>query len=77
VTATGNRWASNLLALHLQIYGAVKIPTTGIYTFYITSDDGSRVRIDGQLLASTGGVHGPLTISSGPVSLTAGWHPIS
>lgn len=47
----------------------------GEYTFYITSDDGSRLYIDNQVVAEMDGVHGPAT-GVGKVTLTKGRHQI-
>jgi uncharacterized membrane protein YfhO len=45
------------------------------YTFFVTSDDGSRVLIDGKQVAIADGVHGPET-GIGKVKLTKGLHKI-
>ena len=55
--------------------GYINIPTTGDYTFYTSSDDGSRLLIDGALVVDNDGLHGT-TEKSGSVSLTAGAHAI-
>lgn len=47
----------------------------GEYEFYISSDDGSRLLIDGKEVVSNDGIH-PTSTRSGKVRLTAGKHPI-
>ena len=55
--------------------GKINIPTSGAYTFYTTSDDGSNLKIDGNLVVSNDFIQGP-TERSGSVTLTAGYHDI-
>jgi len=59
----------------VQYDGYVKIPKEGSYTFYLNSDDGSSLYIDGDLLVSNDGQHGPQE-QSGTIFLTAGYHEI-
>jgi hypothetical protein len=51
----------------------INVGSTGLYTFSLTSDDGSHLLIDGNLIVDNGGTHGPTT-TPGSVSLTAGLH---
>lgn len=51
------------------------VPTSGRYTFFLSSDDGSRLYIDGQEVINHDGLHG-FTEKSGSVSLSAGLHTI-
>src|SRR5206468_4016977 len=37
--------------------GVVKVDNAGNYTFYLSSDDGSRLWLDGQLLINNDGLH--------------------
>ena len=53
----------------------VDVPKTGSYTFFITSDDGSRLYINGEELINNDGPHGMVT-KSGTVSLPTGLHSI-
>ena len=53
----------------------IDVPKSGNYSFYITSDDGSRLYIDGEELINNDGPHGMVT-KSGTVSLTTGLHSI-
>ncbi|MBM9504043.1 glycoside hydrolase family 3 C-terminal domain-containing protein [Actinacidiphila acididurans] len=52
--------------------GTVTAPATGSYTFGATSDDGSRIYLDGKLIVNNWSDHGPTTVKSTPVQLTAG-----
>ena len=55
--------------------GYVRVPADGVWTFRLTSDDGSRLWIGDQLLVDGDGPHAAAE-RSGPVALRAGWHPI-
>ena len=55
--------------------GVVQIIDAGSYTFYTTSDDGSRLWIDGSLVVDNDGLHSAVE-ASGTVSLAAGFHDI-
>lgn len=55
--------------------GQISLPTAGTYTFFLASDDGSRLFINGALVVNHDGTHGA-TEMSGSVSLTAGTHDI-
>ncbi len=59
--------------------GHIKVPVTGNYTFYTSSDDGSNLYIDGtgtsNLVVNNDGLHGAVE-KSGTVNLTAGVHAI-
>lgn len=54
--------------------GSLHVPTDGLYRFHLTSDDGSDLRIGGDLVVSHDGLHG-MTEASGVVQLAAGAHP--
>jgi putative heme-binding domain-containing protein len=54
---------------------SIFIPTTGTYTFYVSSDDGSRIYIDGQLVVNNDGLHGNVERGS-EIRLNAGLHQI-
>ncbi|MDA1007685.1 MAG: alpha-L-fucosidase [Planctomycetota bacterium] len=58
-----------------QLDGVIRIPESGLVTFWLTSDDGSLLWIDGQLVIDNDGLHGARTVS-GEVSLAAGLHAI-
>ncbi|MCH2105095.1 MAG: PA14 domain-containing protein [Planctomycetes bacterium] len=55
--------------------GEVNVPETGEWTFYLKSDDGSRLWIDGKELIDNDGNHAP-TERSGKRALEAGLHSI-
>jgi len=55
--------------------GKIRIPKDGNYTFYLESDDGSRLFIDGKPIIDNGGRH-RMTEKSGEVELTTGDHSI-
>jgi beta-glucosidase len=52
--------------------GTVTAPATAAYVFSATSDDGSRVYLDGKLVADNWSDHASSTVKSAPVQLTAG-----
>ncbi len=54
--------------------GFLNIPRTGEYRFYVTSDDGSRLWIDGQLVINAWRDQPPTTYVSEPLHLEAGYH---
>jgi alpha-L-fucosidase len=53
--------------------GLIKIPEDGIYTFYISSDDGSKLVIDDKMLIDNDGLHG-MGEKSKETSLAKGYH---
>jgi len=53
----------------------VSVATAGEYQFSTTSDDGSQLFIDGQLIVNNDGVHGARTVS-GSAAMTAGVHSV-
>ena len=53
--------------------GSIDMPENGSYTFFIRSDDGSRLRIDGRPVAVNDGLHGPVE-AQGSIDLTQGLH---
>ncbi len=55
--------------------GKIKIPKQGQYTFFLESDDGSRLLIDGKTVVDNGGLH-DMQEQSGNVELTEGEHEI-
>lgn len=54
------------------IRGRLHIPALSTYTFYATSDDGSRIVINGDVIVDNDGLHAPET-KSGSVRLQAGF----
>jgi hexosaminidase len=56
--------------------GYIDIPQTGVYSFYLNSDDGSTFSINNKLLIDNDGGHGPKEIR-GQIALEKGKHPVS
>lgn len=59
----------------LVFTGYINVPTDGEYTFYTTSDDGSKLYIGSNEVVSNDGLHG-LQENSGKICLKAGKHSI-
>ncbi|MZE79702.1 family 16 glycoside hydrolase [Streptomyces xinghaiensis] len=57
-----------------EVTGYLVIPSDGTYTFRLTSDDGSRLTVDGREVIDHDGLHGAEP-KDGSVHLTAGSHP--
>jgi predicted alpha-1,2-mannosidase len=55
--------------------GFIEIPIDGLYTFYLTSDDGSKLSINDKVVVGNDGFHGSVT-ASGKVGLAKGLHKI-
>ena len=70
-----------IIAIHyaFKYEGNINIPATGSYTFYTTSDDGSKLYIDGfnasNVVVNNDFFQAP-TERSGTINLTKGVHPI-
>jgi putative heme-binding domain-containing protein len=60
----------------LRFTGSIHVPKDGAWTFYTSSDDGSRLYLDGRLVVDNDGWHG-MTEKSGTVDLKAGLHSIA
>jgi len=56
--------------------GYVNVPTDGSYTFYTSSDDGSRLYIGSTLVVDNDGLHGTAE-KSGTIGLKAGKHAVT
>jgi hypothetical protein len=63
-------------AFRARWYGYLTVLRPGVYTFSTTSDDGSSVTIDGQLVVDNGGIRGTTT-RTGQIRLARGLHPVS
>jgi hexosaminidase len=59
----------------LRFAGYLRVPEDGVYSFRLTSDDGSRLSIGGELTVDHDGRH-PATDRSGAVALRAGLHAV-
>lgn len=55
--------------------GFLEIPTDGVYTFYLNSNDGSQLYIADELVVDNDGIH-ISTIKPGQIALKKGKHPI-
>ncbi len=75
--STGGTFATSDLAdlVAATFEGWVVVPSTGFYTFYSESDDGSKLYVDGQLVVSNDGLHG-MVEKSGVVGVQAGRHKV-
>ena len=56
-----------------RFQGFVAVPRTGVWTFALSSDDGSRLWIDGELVVDNDGLHGPEE-ERGEIALAKGLH---
>ncbi len=59
----------------LRFTGFLEVPQEGLYTFYTSSDDGSRLRINGETVVDNDGLHGARR-HSGRVRLKKGLHAV-
>ncbi len=57
----------------LRFKGFIRIPRTGVYVFYLWSDDGSKLSVAGKGIIANDGVHG-MTVEKAEIALEAGWH---
>jgi PKD repeat protein len=55
--------------------GLLYVPANDTYTFYLTSDDGSYLSLDGSQVIDNGGDHSPQERTA-TLTLTSGYHPI-
>jgi len=74
---TSNAWRSELPKdrFAIQWTGTLTIAQAGQYEFFLTSDDGSRLALDGAEVIDNGGYHG-MEEKKGMVNLTAGGHAL-
>jgi alpha-L-fucosidase len=56
--------------------GYLSVQKRGVYTFELTSDDGSRLFIGENLVVDNDGLHGPRTVA-GRIALESGLHPVT
>ena len=59
----------------LTYKGYINVPEDGIYSFYLSSDDGSMLYIDGKQVIDNDGLHAPGEVT-GQAALKQGYHPI-
>lgn len=60
----------------VRFAGYIQIPADGVYTFYVNSDDGSKLYIGSTEVVNNDGGHGP-TEKSGTIGLKAGKHALT
>ena len=70
-----NNSLGGLGSFSVRYTGFIEIETQGDYTFYTTSDDGSKLYIDGIQVVNNDGYHSE-NVESGQISLSAGYHSI-
>lgn len=68
-------YAAHTEKLGLRFAGYIDIPVEGVYRFETTSDDGSRMWIDDELVVDNDGGHG-MRFRSGRVALREGLHKV-
>lgn len=61
-------------AFALRYKGYIKVPATGIYTFYLTCDDGGKLYIANSVIVDNDGLHSAIE-KSGQAALAKGTHP--
>ena len=66
----------NAPSFGLEYNGFIDVPRTGIYTFFLTCDDGGILYIAGREVVNNDGLHPPIQ-KTGQVALTRGMHPLS
>lgn len=59
----------------ILLEGQLYVPRAGDYIFYLASDDGSVLELDGKIVVDNGGDHG-LRIKFAAAELEEGWHPL-
>ncbi len=69
----GGRAGTDLFALRFE--GTLDVPAAGAWTFRTTSDDGSRLLIDGVVVVDNDGLHGATEVAR-TITLDAGPHAI-
>lgn len=59
----------------LVFTGFIEVPETGLYRFFVDSDDGSMMRVHGKTVVDNDGPHSA-TEKSGAIALEKGLHPV-
>src|SRR5437879_6517493 len=77
IEATTEALPGTQLEDHFYIHwtGKLRVPNDGKYTFFIESDDGSRLFIDGKQVVDNGGLH-PMEEKDGSAELKPGDHDL-
>jgi hypothetical protein len=55
--------------------GWIRVPSDGLYSFFVSADDGVRLSVNGVEVVLDDGVHG-MREKSGQIALRAGWAPV-
>ncbi len=58
----------------IRFTGKLEVKDDGVHQFFMASDDGTRLSIDGKVVVKNDGVHPPGEDKVGKVGLKAGWH---
>jgi hypothetical protein len=74
-TGSGNMFVGSPTRFAMRLRGQVNIPTAGSWTFFLNSDDGSDLWINGTRVINNDGPHGMREYSAA-VTLPAGWADI-
>ncbi|KAL0041525.1 hypothetical protein WJX79_006292 [Trebouxia sp. C0005] len=71
-------WSNNTVASFWAAVftGHIKLPVGGLWSFSLSSDDGSLLYIDGALFINNDGSHSATSVQSQSFNLTAGYHSI-
>ncbi len=56
--------------------GWIRIPADGLYSFFVSSDDGVRLSVNGEEVVLDDGVHG-IQEKRGQIALRGGWAPVA
>jgi hypothetical protein len=59
-----------------DVSGNINIATAGTYQFRLTSDDGSRLRIDDKIVINNDGLHGATAVTGSVALTTTGYHAL-
>jgi hypothetical protein len=59
----------------LVLSGFIRVPRAGIYSFFLSSDDGSRLTVAEETVVDHDGFHG-MSEKEGQAALHRGWHPV-
>jgi hypothetical protein len=76
--STGGNFAGSGVADNVGAVwsGWLRVDTPGLYTLFVNSDDGSRLRIGNQVVVNNDGLHGMVEVS-GTVALAGGKHAVT
>lgn len=76
-STTGGFYGTGLIEdFAVRWRGAIRVEQAGTYRFFLASDDGSVLRINGAVVVDNGGLHDMQGEPSGEVELGVGEHPL-